>query len=164
MGTPINQVTPKQGIFFGLIVAGLGTMIMLRAANVIRAGATDAPSWVVGMAGFLFFLVGAYLISYGIRNAVGQRQAAPPPDPGGFSVGGWLLGSSVLTGLGLIGAWVALGPGARTFQGGVTGAESEGRIVFGLGAAITLLLAAFVWFKGFQELIARRHGRSSGRR
>lgn len=164
MATPMNQVSPKQGIFSGLLLAGAGVVIILRAANVIQAGAIHAPNWVVGVAGMVFLLPGLFMMYQGVRAAVAPHGAAAVRDPNEFSIAGWLLGGSIVTGLGLIGAWVAFGPGARTFEGGVTGSAIEGRIAFGIGAVITLAVAAFVWVNGFRQLLAGRKGGEPGAR
>jgi len=161
MATSIDQVTPKQGISVGVIVAGIGLVIVLRAANIIQAGAIHAPNWVVGIAGLAFFLPGLFMVYYGIRNAYQPFRLAPRRDPGQLSFGGWILVGLLTTGLGLIGAWVALGPGARQFQGGITGSAIEGRIVFGIGAVITLSVAALVWVNGFRQFLGGRKASTS---
>jgi hypothetical protein len=156
MAMSIDQVTPRQGILVGLIVSGAGLVIVLRAANVIQAGAIHAPNWVVGIAGFSLLLPGVLMIYYGLRNAFQPFRLPLRRDPSQLSLVGWILVGVLTTGLGLMGTWVAVGPGPRQFQGGFTGSAIEGRILFGIGAAITLTIAAFVWINGFRHLAARR--------
>ncbi len=85
------QRTPRGGsgtggigtIIFGLIFAAVGTLICLRAANVITAGKVHVPMPILFVVGGIFGLPGVAIIGYGFvsmwRSARGKRRLASNP-------------------------------------------------------------------------------------
>ncbi|MGQ0548488.1 MAG: hypothetical protein ACT4PY_02325 [Armatimonadota bacterium] len=144
----------RAGIGYGLLFVAAGMFPLLRGLGVITAGEISAPSWVVTVAGVLFVLGGLALVNQSIQRTSHSGAAASLHSA--HQTIAWLLACLIVTGLSAIGLWVAFGPGAREFKGGITGSETEGRIAFGIGAFMTSLIAAWWWRWGIAEYIGRR--------
>ena len=170
MSNDMRDVEPRTGILFGTILLATGLAIVLIALDRIHVDPSSihAPRWVLGVCGAIFAVPGAGALYYGIRNALGgaPRSGREAGDDG-FSVVGWLTGLVIAGGLTVVAAWVAFGPGERTFSGsiGIGGvavggsgqSETLGRWVFGFGAVLGGLFTLWGLVYGIRRL-------SSGRR
>lgn len=139
--------SPIKAFLVALPFVGAGALIMLAAADVIHADPSSfhAPRWVVGMAGFLFFLAGLWILFLGFARGSEAETA----------VGQWASYIFFVLFLGtfaFIFIWVGFGPGEREFSGstsvgpvsfGGSGNELVGRILFG-GCGL-LVGAATLW-------------------
>lgn len=155
MSDDIRDMPPAVGVLMGTAFLGAGLAIILIALDWIHVDPSSihAPRWVLGVCGAMFALPGAWILYHGLANAVGGGPPAERPEDGdAFRVVPWLIGMVITGGMTAVAAWVAFGPGERTFGGGaaigplhVGGSSSEtpGRAVFGVGA---VLVGAFtVW-------------------
>lgn len=127
--------SPIKVFLIALPFAGAGALVMLVAADVIHADPSSfhAPRWVVGMAGFLFFLAGLWILFLGF--AKGSEAET--------TLGQWASYIFFVLFLGtfaLIFLWVGFGPGEREFSSSgsigpvtISGAGNElvGRCLFG---------------------------------
>lgn len=146
----ISNIKPREGIFLGLISTLAGLFIILRATNIIQAGDVYAPLWLLGVCGFIFLFLGIFAFYYAIRNW--SKPDYIQKQPADFSIGPWILGVVIVTCFGIIGTWIAFGPGERKFEGGITGGEIEGRIAFGVGAVIVAIIAVWMWIWGIRQI------------
>ena len=122
-------------------------MLLLVAVNVIAVPSESihGPNWLLGAAGLIFFLGG---LSVFIPRDEKTIQG--------------LLAAVLFTLFGVIGSWIAFGPGERSFGGSasigpfsLTGISPElvGRLAFGCGGAITDLAALLFWIRWIRELV-----------
>lgn len=118
------------GVLSGLV--GVGILLMAADVVPIDPAKLHAPRWVLGLCGVVFLCVGALVWS----NRYG---AAWMKDAVAFVM---------IASMAVMGTWVAIGPGERDFSGAVgigpfalAGELPLGRIVFGVGAAMTWLVA-----------------------
>jgi len=130
-------------------MASIGVFVLLIAAGIVPAeeAGLRAPRWVAGLAGLAFVIGGAVVLGYGIRNAL-NPEASERPDP--FPIGAWLAGSAIITIFAILGAWVALG---------ADGADTEARVVFGIGALVTGVAAVWSWAHGVGRIVRKRRGK-----
>ena len=139
-------------IGLGLLVAAVGLFPMLDALELFPGSASrmNAPTWVVFLAGGLFFIAGMWVLLQGI---VGEAAAN--------TVGGG-VGLVIFAGLAAIINWIAFGGGERNdCSSGISGlgfgferavAEVECRAAFGWAA----LLMDFLFLRGTAGWIAQR--------
>ena len=128
--TRIEDMSPRARWGLALFCIALGTYPILLAMGVIEPepGQLKAPEWIVGMAGFVFVVLGVF---------VSLRQTDTLSH---------VFGAVVCLGFAAIGCWVALNAEPGSIAGGLpfVGAEVNhriGRIVFGLGALMCLSMA-----------------------
>lgn len=130
---------PRAAWAMGLLCAGLG--VVIGVAGIVGEGAdAQAPRAVVVLGGVVFVLAGIALV----KGYALDRGVESPDD-----VWGPLFGAVITAALASIGTWVALGAGDREFRVSVgaplpwsgLAAEWLGRVAFGIGAALTWLIA-----------------------
>lgn len=118
------------------------------------------PLWLVLCVGLAFLLAGVAIViqALGHANDSGELPASAPL---WIRVLQYLIGLAIFVCFGLIGTWIAFGPGERQFSGTFVFADPAtnaaiGRTVFGIGAVIIwLCTAAFAAF-GFRKLFDHR--------
>ena len=98
-----------------------------------------------------------------IRGLLGvsDKKADLPADaPAVFKAIQCVAVFTIITGLASIGAWIAFDPGPRefSFSGPIAGSlvAMIGRIVFGIGAVITWLIAVLVAYAGVMALLGKK--------
>ena len=145
--TPSRRELPA-----GLGVSAFGAFILWM---VLRddGSSRNAPLWVALVAGGAFVLAGLAMAARAV--AIGPRRAR-------WEAVSAALVAAVITGLGLIGAWIGFGPGERQ-----SGARMDGpflaflpahrteilfRFMFGLSALFMLGLCVVVWSRLFRTL------------
>jgi len=159
-----KKSSPLAALLFGLLFMAIGMPFVLMWAGAITPDPAKlhAPLWVVGCAGLAFVFAG---ITFALNAAAPtQRSDGGLPDsaPLSFRILQDVTALGIVGAFALIGTWVAVAPGERSFRSsgtvmGVTqsgaGHSTIGRIVFGLGAAIcwlfVLWLAQRLWRKYF---------------
>lgn len=107
-----------------------------------------APRWVVGIAGAIFAITGL-MILLGEKSKINN-----------------LLAACLLTGMGLVGGWVGLFGSDRDFSGGLPFLPdavniSFARGLFGIGALICFLMAAYAFNLQFEYKNNRDDGSNS---
>jgi hypothetical protein len=141
-------------LIFALPMAAFGGFIMLRSLGTFGAIATtaDAPAWLGVLMGFVFFAGSTSVIIkmfYGAENMGQSELPAEASLPIRILYNS--LGVGIVVGLGALFGWIAFGPGERHFSGsGAFLGATVGRMMFGLAAAMALLmvvLMVFRWFK-----------------
>jgi hypothetical protein len=144
----------------GLIMAAFGLWAVAIGMNIVHiAPSKDIPRWAVGVLGGAFAFAG---LSIFLRAGFASPGASPPPK--GIVLLQWLCATvapALLTGLC---AWVSLGPGPRHFRsGGVLAfmtqnpraAETNGRIGFGVAAALLALMTITTLAGGLRRIAGR---------
>ena len=125
-------------------------------------GVANAPMWVVVLAGLCFLLGGlGVLIPAAVTGEVTSDGELPAGAPYWLRVFQYLLVLTIFAAFAMIGSFVALGPGTRSFGISVPfvstsgGSEIFGRIAFGVGAIITWLCLILVAVGGWRKFIRR---------
>jgi hypothetical protein len=140
----------------GALAAAVGLYFTLAGLGLVPPpGKANAPGWIVVCAGLVFLFGGAAAILGGLSGADGRTGELPASAPRWLRAGQSLLGVVITTCFGLIGTWIAIGPGDRKFTGSFPIGEIGGRVVFGIGAVM-------VWL--FAIALARRAAREWSRR
>jgi hypothetical protein len=161
----MDQKPPSRGTTIGLgsIVAAIGFYVVLVGLGVLPPpGETDAPMWVVLLAGLCFLLGGlGVLIPAAVTGEVRDDGELPAGAPYWLRVFQYLLVLTIFAAFAMIGSFVAFGPGTRSFSVSVPfvstsgGSEIFGRIAFGVGAIITWLCLVLVAVGGWRKLVGR---------
>jgi len=145
----------------GLLVAGVGTVIVLAAGDVIRQpdSAFGAPRWMVALFGFTFVLAGLCMLA----------SALPTPRTRGLLGGAAAL--TFLTAAAIFLTWQALGGGAGGASSVAIGpiaftlpapvARIVDRILVWLFALLVDVLAAVAWIAVLRALVGGTARRSS---
>lgn len=153
-------------LVLGLLSGGAGATLVLVGLGVIpiAENSTEAPLWVIGLAGSLFLVMGIYSIGLGVLARRDPDFALRVLRGAEFNLGGWLVALFTVGVFFVLSVWVAWGPGPRTFSGGgnvggigVSGGlgESVGRAVFGVSAVITGLVGVWIAVWGIRRLWSR---------
>jgi hypothetical protein len=153
-------------LLLGLLSSIIGGAIVLVAVGVIPMpeGGANAPPWVVGLAGAVFLVMGLYSTALAVLVWQDPELATRIVRGEAFDVASWLVGLFAVAVFFTISAWIAWGPGPRSFTGsvgagglGVGGmvGESMGRAVFGVSAVITGLVCVWMLSWGFRRLRRR---------
>ena len=158
-----TTLSPRAAIAFGLFMMALGAFVVLLAVGVVTGEppSKEAPPWVGVLAGLVFVFCGAaVIVGYVLAGGAMPDGDLPPGTPQWIRITQLTLGLGIVGALGAIVAWIAFGPGPRTFS--VTGSfgsgpasEATGRAIFGAGF---VLLAAF--FVALLVVSVRRRRRS----
>lgn len=126
-----NKKPPKA---FSWIFMGTGISIILISLEVILVddAAINAPLWVIGICGLVFFLAGL-LIFLGEKSKYNN-----------------LLAGLLIAGMGAVGSWVALFGTDSGFAGGIPFLSPEfnvslARLLFGFGGLICFLIAGYAF-------------------
>jgi hypothetical protein len=145
-------------LLLGLLSTIAGAAILLVAFGVVAMpeGGANAPPWVIGLAGLVFLVMGLYSTALALL-ARGDSELAERIVRGeALGMASWAVGLFAVGVFFTISAWIAWGPGTRSFTStvdagsiGVTGTvgESMGRAVFGVSAVTTGLVG--VWMLGW---------------
>ena len=169
MSPDLRDVRPVTGILMGGFFLLAGLLLLFVAAGWVEMDPAKihAPGWVIGVCGGMFALAGVGILYHGILNGLargsrGRRERAA----GEFSVVGWLVGLVVSSGMAVVAAWIAFGPGERVFSGwvgiggvgvgGSGGSEAPGRWIFGVVAVLTGAFALWGLVYGLRRLIGGR--------
>lgn len=142
----------------GLLSLAAGLYAALVAVGTISPEAVglQSPPWMAALAGGVFGLTGAVILLMGMAN----REGGSGPWTEVLSVARGWAGAAIITLFAIMGGWIAFGPGEREFSGGITlpfisiqgpSPESQGRCVFGLGAIMAGLIAAYAWVDAFRK-------------
>ena len=133
----------------GIIFVGAGSTIVLLALNVIPVNpeSLEAPRWVVGAAGAMFFFLGLLVFAQGIAGPGGEQVIL-------FQWVQYMLTLGALISFSSVFIWAGLGTGERQFQSSGSvgpisfsgqGDDLLGRCMFGgfglLVAVLTLFYA-----------------------
>jgi hypothetical protein len=124
--------TAGFGLYFSLI--GLGVLPVPGGPKTLHG-----PLWIVLAAGVVFLLGG---IAVALQDAAGadlDTGELPKDAARWVRVAQYLIGVTIFACFGLIGSWIAFGPGDRAFSGTVPVGTTLGRIMFGIGAVIVWL-------------------------
>jgi len=163
MGEPI-PATPKNRYFIGAVAMAAGAYFFVVGADLLPIPGGPAnlhgPLWLVLCVGLAFCLAGVAIVIQ-IFGHASDRGDLPASAPFWIRLLQYLIGVAIFACFGLIGTWVAFGPGERHFSGTIPLADPAtntaiGRIVFGIGAAIVWLCAAAFAAFGFHRLFDRR--------
>jgi hypothetical protein len=144
----------------GALFAAGGLYFMLVGIGALPAPSTlYGPDWIALAVGVIFLAAGLSVLVRGWLNLPDSRAGLPDDAPAAAFAVQWLASLVIIAGLATIGTWIALGGGARSFTmllpvKGTLG-ETAGRIAFGIGAAITWLLAAGVAAKGIRRILRK---------
>lgn len=119
------------------IVMGFAVMAFSLGLLPVDESMVGAPKWIVGIAGSIFAIAGLIML-LGEKSKINN-----------------LLAGCLLAGMGLIGGWVGLFGSDEGFSGGLpflpdTVTISLARSVFGMGALICFLLAAYAFKLQFE--------------
>ena len=139
-GDNSRRLSPLGEWLFALAFWSAGLAIIALAAGWIPSPpqSIEAPRWIVGLAG-VTFLAGGFA-------PLAARMGAT-------SILSQIAGAGVVVPLTLVANWVAFGPGARRFSGGLSlgfvsvtqrSSEMSGRIAFGIGAILLDILIASI--------------------
>lgn len=129
---------------------GLGIVALAAGWIPMSEESVHAPRWVIGACGAVFIMAGAMIVAP--ENAVRWRN---------------FMSAVFMTVFAAIPGWIAFGPGERQFSGSLSvGAVTQftqpdvstGRIVFGAGAVLIGVWAAYAWYSWLRSLFKARDG------
>jgi hypothetical protein len=148
----------KRVIACGLLAIGLGCIPLLIVGGVIpvKSGPDDPPAVIIVGAGLAFIAGGLAAVFQALGRAspkTGELPADAPLWRRRLQLG---LALAVVVILASVGSWIAFGPGEREFSvtaGGIGGPAGSlvGRIAFGVGSALTWLVALFIGLRLFRR-------------
>lgn len=166
-GDPVTEPTtpgpPVTWLLLGLVSTIAGAAILLVAFGVVAMpeGGANAPPWVVGLAGAVFLVMGVYSAALGLLAWRDPELLERIVRGDALGMATWAVGLFAVTVFFTISAWIAWGPGPRSFSSavdagaiGVSGTvgESMGRAVFGVSALITGLVGVWMLTWGMRRL------------
>jgi len=139
----------KTTIAAGLLSVAIGLVPILIATGVIapeRGHAAPSPGWLAILTGLLFVIGGLAVVVQGACTGQGRpHHDLPASAPRWLRAVYHLMILAVIASLAAIVTWVAVGPGERHFGGSVAFlGETFGRVIFGIGAALSWLIAIAV--------------------
>jgi len=166
MDKPTSPGPTKTWLLLGLLSAITGAVVVLVALGIVATpeGSAQAPPWVIGLAGGVFLVIGLYSIALAVLARRDPQLAERIVRGKEFNLAGWLVGFFTVAVFFAISAWIAWGPGPRSFSGsigtggvGVGGTVGEriGRTVFGFSAVITGLIGVWMSVWGIRRLRRR---------
>ena len=158
MTEPTTPGPTFSWLLLGLLSTIAGAAILLVAFGVVAMpeGGANAPPWVIGLAGSVFLLMGLYSTALALLVRGDPDLAERIVRGEALGMASWAVGLFAVAVFFTISAWIAWGPGTRSFTStvdagsiGVTGTvgESMGRAVFGVSALTTGLVG--VWMLGW---------------
>lgn len=160
-----TDLSPQGRLLFGGILMLAGLPLVLVGLGILQPDpkSLHAPLWVAACAGFAFMAAGATVALGAVSKAEhdGSLTAEAPLFLRMLQYG---LGLSVVTGLALVGTWVAFGPGERNFKSSISllgmsqsvaASEMIGRALFGVGAVLAWLFLIAVARQGWRKLFTR---------
>jgi hypothetical protein len=153
--------SPRTTFLCGLLAIGIGLFVLLVGLGLVPVNprSVHGPMWIASAAGLCFILAG---LSIAVGAIHGVSETGEPPKDSGWwmRLFYYVIGVVIAGAFASIGSWVAFGPGPRAFSG--TGlfllspeaSAMVGRIVFGLGAALTWLCAIALAVSGARKLFS----------
>jgi hypothetical protein len=161
-----DTLTPRSAWGMGLLAVTCGVMPILGGLGVISGARASVPFWVPIVAGAMFVLAGvSIIITYGVTGGLDADGGPRPGTPYAVQIIQYLLILAIIGGMGAVASWVAFGPGDRAFGVGIgTGGVGAGgvshspigRIVFGIGAALTGAMFVYAAVSGARRLRTTR--------
>ncbi len=137
------------GLYFGLV----GFELVPSPSRV------NGPIWLALLIALVVTPTGLSLIVRAVTGAGGDSGDLPEDAPVWIKTVYWLNAVIVAAGMAALGSWVAFAPGHRAFAivGPVSGPANEtiGRIVFGVGAIVTWLIAFAFARAGFKKIFGK---------
>ncbi|HEY8268043.1 MAG TPA: hypothetical protein VIG34_05220 [Xanthobacteraceae bacterium] len=154
-----KPLSSKQTMGFGALFAAVGLYFILVGLGLVPvpggSKALHAPLWIVACAGLAFFLGGAAVFMPATVGEPSPNGEMPKNAPRWMYFTQYLFGLAIFVCFALIGTWIAIGPGPRTFTGTVPVGELGGRIAFGIGAVIVWLATIAVAVSGARKFLRR---------
>jgi hypothetical protein len=158
--------SPREAIGIGAICAAIGVYFILVSLGVLPIPGGEknlhGPLWILFCVGLVFLLGGlGVLAPAAATGEVRNDGELPAGSPQWLRVAQYLLGLALFASFALIGTWIAIGGGTRSFTigGGFFetsgGGEIVGRVAFGLGAVIVWLCLLGFAVKGARKLLRR---------
>jgi hypothetical protein len=141
-----------MGLF--LLLVGLGVVP-------VNPRSVHGPMWTLSAGGIAFMLAGLS-IAVGAIHGVSATGDLPKDTGWWMRLFYYMVGLVIVGALASIGTWVALGSGERNFSGtglfllSADGRDTAGRIIFGLGAVMTWLIAVVLAVSGARKLFFDR--------
>jgi len=160
-----NQLSRGGAFIFGLLFIACGVMPILMTVGVMRSTVTrGTPPWVGLCAGLLFVFAGvAIVVDYGIADGVGPDGDLKPGTPFSIRLANYVLGLMIMGLMIAVFGWIAFGPGPRAFSSSLTlpflskrwaSSDLSGRIAFGAGTILMVLMFIACGIVGFRRLLA----------
>jgi hypothetical protein len=143
----------KAAIFLGLIGIATGLLVILLSLGVLGSAPSSRPpenSWLGVAFGIAFLFAGISAIIQAVAvQGYPTTAELPASSPLWLRSLHALLGLGIITSMGTMFTWIAIGPGKREFTGsGAIFGETVGRIAFGIGAMMFwVALGVFVFTK-----------------
>jgi hypothetical protein len=146
----------------GALFAGSGLYFILVGLGALPSpGRIYGPHWLVFAAGLVFIAGGISVLVRGWLSVSDNESQLPADAPGAAATIQWIAALAIIVSLAGIGSWIAFAGGDRAFATNVPVqgplGETVGRIAFGIGAAITWLLAAAVAAKGIRKIFGKNN-------
>jgi hypothetical protein len=158
----ISRLSPAAAVAIGLALSTLGLFAIALSLGIPGPlSSIDTPPWVGVCIGLVFLLGGlALIVGYAVAGGVGPDGDLPAGTPPIVRAVQYVLGLGILIALGMIGSWVAFGPGPRQFTGrGALGHgtvnETLGRVAFGFGAVLRWIIVGVMCVIGVRRLRRR---------
>ncbi|HEY2907226.1 MAG TPA: hypothetical protein VGJ29_15095 [Vicinamibacterales bacterium] len=166
IGTPNQQVSPRQAVIFGLLFMGAGLAIVLAGFGIIPVTAApdvkDSP-WVIVCAGLAFVFGGAaVIVDFAVVGGTGPDGDLPAGTPFAIRLVQYVLGLGIIGMLTAICTWISIGRGHRQFSTTISlpfvswhpaSDETVGRFMFGVAAALLWLMFIGLGLAGARRLV-----------
>jgi hypothetical protein len=143
----------KAAIFLGLIGVAIGLLAIALSLGLLGSAPSPKPPESSGLGvafgiAFLFAGISAIIQAVAARGYPTSAEL-PASSPTWLRLLHTLLGLGIITSMGAMFTWIAIGPGKREFTGsGAIFGETVGRIAFGIGAMMFwTALGVFVFTK-----------------
>lgn len=125
--------------------AGLAVIALALGLLPVKVSYLNVPQWILGMAG-------AVIVIAGLKMLLGEESRVNN-----------LLAALLLTAMGVVGSWIGLFGSDEGFSGGMPFLPdavniSLARGLFGIGALICFLLAAYAFKMQFEQKSNGEHG------
>jgi hypothetical protein len=148
-------------IAIGMLAAGVYFLLVAAGVFPLPGGPRNlhAPLWMVGCIGVILCFAGAAFALQMFGRA--DRTGGLAPDaPQWMRTLQYLLMLAIFICFGLIGSWIAFGPGIRRFSGSLPFIDGQagslaGRLMFGLGAVLIWLCVGGMVVAGARKLFGR---------
>jgi hypothetical protein len=168
-GMDQQQQPPSRAttIAVGALAAAVGLYFILASLGVVpppgRRNPHD-PLWIAFGAGLAFLLGGVAVLTRALASDTTQTQTGelPASAPRWLHLVQYAIGLAAVACLAAIATWIAFGAGTRSFDVSAPffktsgGAETVGRIVFGIGAVVTWLCLAALAVGGARRILRRK--------
>jgi hypothetical protein len=158
------QSSAKLTIACGLGAAAIGLFYILYAASVPGPAELDGqsePGWLGFVFGLAFLLGGiAAIIQTALTKGNPYTGDFPATAPRWLTSIHHMMVLAIISSLGVIFSWVAIGPGQRHFTGsGAIFGETVGRAFFGIGAALIWIIFVAVLITSVRRFLTQKWSR-----